>query len=81
MNSQRHTFGFVGNALAKLGCAFRGERSGLRARGAAAQAPAMFESLESRRMMSATPAVLPAPQLTPPTTIAWSDPRPNNDDR
>ena len=53
MNAQRNRFGFVDNALARLGGAFRAGRSGAQAKGPATRA-AMFEPLEHRQMMSVT---------------------------
>ena len=54
MNAQRNRFGLVDYALAKVGGAFRACRTGARAKRVAARAPAMFEQLEHRQMMSVT---------------------------
>ena len=84
MNAQHNRFGFVDNALARLGGAFRAGRGGARAKGAAAQTAAIFEPLEHRQMMSVTTPGAPAPGgyttvqghtiYAPPSPVAYDGP-------
>ena len=84
MNAQHNRFGFVDNALARLGAASPAGRSGARTKRVAAQAPAMFEPLEHRQMMSVTTPGAQVPGgytsvqghtiYAPPSPVAYDGP-------
>ena len=65
MNEQRNSF--VGSVLAGVGAAFGGRRSSDRDEVARSQAPAMFESLEHRQMMSVSTLGIGLPAYTSST--------------